>query len=122
MNNLSILRAATNSWFKTTLKSYATLVCNHIPDEYVGVGEHVGVSEEVGVGGEVGVGDTARLHEPSTFVPAKNRADRSVNNICVSVFSIQTRKFWFHVLHLPSNTLAEWGYSLFHIVFVAIIS
>ena len=50
MNNLSILRAETYSWFKTTLKSCATLVCYHISAEHMSVGEHVGVGSEVGVG------------------------------------------------------------------------
>ena len=38
-----MLRAETYSRFKTTLRSYATLVCYHISAEHVGVGEEVGV-------------------------------------------------------------------------------
>ena len=64
MNYLSILRAEMYSWFKTTLKSCATLVCYHISAEHVSVGEHVGVDKHVGVGEEVGVGeaDVTRSH------------------------------------------------------------
>ena len=66
MNYLSILRADTYCWLKTTLKSCVTLVCYHISAEQVGV-------SKVGVGmagvGKVAVGKVAWPQAPSVFRP-----------------------------------------------------
>ena len=83
MNYLSIPRAETYSWLKTTIKSCVTLVCYHISAEQEGV-------SKVGVGQQVGVCEIAQPQAPASFRPRRkpSRSEHKQRQYLFPLFSI----------------------------------